>query len=174
MKFADSDKKQKQPAARAAETALPASEPDIREPAVNPSPAARTAESGTETNVVQVGQGETSASALFDLYEKIAETNPGGQDAEIFEKVREWTFSDFSKPAHEFAGISQAELQGWQNRHRINLSAGRIRPDPIDLQRGFAWGHIRMAASANRLHSTLGPPSAHELGLGSPNPGEPS
>jgi hypothetical protein len=112
--------------------------------------------------------GEPSAAALFDLYEKIAEAQPGSRDAEIFEKIREWTFSDFSKPPHDFAGISKAELEAWQQRHRINLSSGRIRPDPVDIQRGHAWGHIRLAARANSLHGEFGPPSAEELILMSP------
>jgi hypothetical protein len=104
-------------------------------------------------------------SALFDLYEKVVEARPGTRDAEIFEKIREWTFSDFSHPAHEFAGVSKSELDAWQTRHRINLSSGHIRPDPIDLQRGYAWGHMRMSASANRLHSDRPPPSANEVKL---------
>jgi hypothetical protein len=112
--------------------------------------------------------GEPSAAALFDLYEKIAEAQPGSCDAEIFEKIREWTFSDFSKPPHEFAGISKPELEAWQHRHRINLSSGRIRPDPVDIQRGHAWGQIRLAARANSLHGEFGPPSAEELILMSP------
>ncbi len=109
---------------------------------------------------------EPSATDLFDLYEKVAKTQPGTRDAEIFEKIRQWTFSDFSAPAHVFAGVSKAELDGWQSRNRINLSAGQIRPDPIDLQRGYAWGHMRMAAAANRLHSDRPPPSANEVKLG--------
>jgi hypothetical protein len=112
--------------------------------------------------------GEPSAETLFDLYEKIAEAQPGSRDAEIFEKIREWTFSDFSKPPHEFAGVSKPELEAWQLRHRINLSSGRIRPDPVDIQRGHAWGHIRLAARANSLHGEFGPPSAEELILMSP------
>ncbi|MCE0522230.1 MAG: hypothetical protein LV480_04895 [Methylacidiphilales bacterium] len=108
---------------------------------------------------------ETSASELFDLYERIVETRPGTRDAEIFEKIREWTFSDFTLEAHEFAGVTEAELVAWARRNRINLSAGHIRPDPIDIERGHAWGHIRRAAAANRLHSQDGPPSAHEVRL---------
>jgi hypothetical protein len=111
---------------------------------------------------------EASPSELFDLYEKIAEMRPGTRDAEIFESIREWTFSDFSQPPHEFAGITLAELKSWQKRHRINLSSGRIRPDPIDVQRGHAWGHIRLAARANSLHGEFGPPSAEELILMDP------
>jgi hypothetical protein len=112
--------------------------------------------------------GEPSPTDLFDLYEKIAEERPGSGDAEIFEKIREWTFSDFSQPPHEFAGITQQELRAWQKRHRINLSSGRIRPDPVDIQRGHAWGHIRLAARANSLHGEFGPPSAEELILMDP------
>jgi hypothetical protein len=48
-------------------------------------------------------------------------------------------------------------------RHRINLSAGHIRPARIDLDRGYVWGQIRMTASVNRLHSVVGPPSAEEV-----------
>lgn len=107
---------------------------------------------------------QPSANDLFDLYEKVAKTQPGTRDAEIFEKIREWTFSDFSRSAHEFAGVKKAELDAWQKRHRINLSAGHIRPDAIDLQRGYAWGHIRHTASVNRLHGAMvGPPSAEEV-----------
>ncbi|HEY0256983.1 MAG TPA: hypothetical protein VGC39_06040 [Candidatus Methylacidiphilales bacterium] len=112
---------------------------------------------------------EPSATALFDLYEQIAEKRPGTRDAEIFEKIREWTFSDFSLSAHQFVGISKQEMDEWQRRHRIHLSAGHIRPDPVDIQRGHAWGHIRMVNSLNRLHSEMGPPSAQELGLPSRN-----
>ena len=112
--------------------------------------------------------GEPSAADLFELYEKIAEARPGSRDAEIFERIREWTFSDFSLPPHEFAGITRQELRAWQKRHRINLSSGRIRPDPVDVQRGHAWGHIRLAARANSLHGEFGPPSAEELILMDP------
>jgi hypothetical protein len=115
-----------------------------------------------------IAAGEPSASDLFDLYEKIAEARPGTRDAEIFERIREWTFSDFSQPPHEFAGITRQELRAWQKRHRINLSSGRIRPDPVDIQRGHAWGHIRLAARANSLHGEFGPPSAEELILMDP------
>jgi hypothetical protein len=107
----------------------------------------------------------SSAGNLFDLYQKVVETRPGTRDAEIFEKIREWTFSNFSLPAHVFAGITEVELDSWQKRNRINLSAGQIRPDPIDLARGYAWGHIRLASAANRLHSKDGPPSAQEIRL---------
>jgi hypothetical protein len=100
---------------------------------------------------------------LLDLYQGVIEGRHGARDAEIFEKIRGWTFSDFSRPAHEFAGITQAELEAWQKRNRINLSAGRIRPDPIDLERGHAWGRIRRASAANRLHGNDGPPAAHEV-----------
>ena len=109
---------------------------------------------------------DPSAGELFDLYEKVAKARPGTRDAEIFERIREWTFSDFSRSAHEFAGVTQAELDAWQKRHRINLSAGHIRPEAIDLQRGYAWGHIRHTAAANRLHGAMvGPPSADEVRL---------
>lgn len=105
----------------------------------------------------------TSEAELFDLYERIVQTRPGTRDAEIFEKIHEWSFSDFSVAPHEFAGITKIELSAWQTRHRINLSAGHIRPARIDLDRGYAWGQIRMAASVNRLHNMAGPPSAEEL-----------
>jgi len=107
----------------------------------------------------------SSASDLLHLYEHVVETRPGSRDAEIFEKIRQWTFSDFSSQAHEFAGITKSELSSWQTRNRINLSAGQIRPDPIDLQRGYAWGQMRMAAAVNRLHSDRPPPSALEIHL---------
>ena len=100
---------------------------------------------------------------LFDLYEKIVREHPGSRDAEIFERIHEWTFSDFTKPAHEFAQVSKAELDSWQKRNRINLSAGHIRPEHIDLERGYAWGQIRMTSHANRIHSMIGPPSAAEV-----------
>jgi hypothetical protein len=103
------------------------------------------------------------ASDLFNLYERVVETQPGTRDAAIFEKIRQWTFSDFSMPAYAFAGISKAELDAWQQRNRINLSAGQIRPDPIDLQRGYAWGQMRMLAHVNHLHSDRPPPSVSEL-----------
>jgi len=106
---------------------------------------------------------EPSANELFDLYERLVQAQPGSRDAEIFEKIREWTFSDFSRPAYEFAGVTKPELDAWQKRNRINLSAGHIRPEHIDLQRGYAWGQIRIAASANRLHGTMGPPSVDEI-----------
>ena len=107
----------------------------------------------------------SSNEELLHLYERVVESRSGPRDAEIFEKIRQWTFSDFSSPAHVFAGVSKAELDGWQTRNRINLSAGQIRPDPIDLQRGYAWGQMRMSASANRLHSDRPPPSANEVRL---------
>jgi len=106
---------------------------------------------------------DASEAELFELYEKIAEARPGTRDAEIFEKLHEWSFSDFSLPPHEFAGITKEELTAWQMRHRINLSAGHIRPARIDLDRGYVWGQIRMTASVNRLHSVVGPPSAEEV-----------
>jgi len=100
---------------------------------------------------------------LFDIYEKIAEARPGTRDAEIFEKIHEWTFSDFSRAPHEFAGVAKTELDAWQKRHRINLSSGHIRPDPIDLERGYAWGHIRLSTHVNHFRAGDGPPSAEEL-----------
>jgi hypothetical protein len=106
-----------------------------------------------------------SESQLFDLYEKIVREHPGSRDAEIFERIHEWTFSDFAKPAHIFAQITKAELDSWQNRNRINLSAGHIRPEHIDIERGHAWGQIRMTSHANRIHSMIGPPSADEVKL---------
>ena len=105
---------------------------------------------------------ETEAQ-LLDLYEKIVREHPGSRDAEIFERIHEWTFSDFTKPAHEFAKVTKAELDAWQKRNRINLSAGHIRPEHIDLERGYAWGQIRMTSHANRIHSMIGPPSADEV-----------
>jgi hypothetical protein len=102
---------------------------------------------------------------LFDLYEKIVKEHPGSRDAEIFERIHEWTFSDFTKPAHEFAQITKSELDSWQKRNRINLSAGHIRPEHIDIERGHAWGQIRMTSHANRIHSMIGPPSADEVKL---------
>ena len=112
------------------------------------------------TNATKVDKTE---SELFDVYQRVSETQPGTSDAEIFEKIHEWTFSDYSIPAYEFAGISREELLAWQQRNRINLSMGHIRPAAIDLERAYAWGHIRMAATANRYHSSLGPPSAEEI-----------
>jgi hypothetical protein len=100
---------------------------------------------------------------MFEIYERIAETRPGTRDAEIFEKIREWTFSDFSQAPHEAAGVSEDELEAWAERHRINLSAGHIRPDHIDMERGHAWGHIRRFNHINGIHAHIGPPSAGEL-----------
>jgi len=100
---------------------------------------------------------------LFDLYEQIVEARPGTRDAEIFARIREWTFSDFSLEPHEVAGISEDELFAWQERHRINLSSGHIRPAAIDLDRGHAWGHIRRFNHINGIHAYIGPPSAGEL-----------
>jgi hypothetical protein len=108
---------------------------------------------------------ELSPAEMFGLYEKIVETRPGTSDAEIFEKIREWTFSDHTLSAHVFVGITKDQMSAWQKRNHINLSAGLIRPDPIDLARGHAWGQIRMANHANRIHSFTGPPAAHEVGL---------
>jgi hypothetical protein len=117
----------------------------------------------TQAPAVEELRTQADETALFDLYEKIAETRPGTRDAEIFARIREWTFSDFSLEPHEFAGISVEELEAWQERHRINLSAGHIRPDAIDLDRGHAWGHIRRANHVNGIHAYMGPPSADEL-----------
>lgn len=111
----------------------------------------------------KMGTLVVAESELFDLYEKIAKTRSGTRDAEIFEKIHEWSFSDFSIPPHEFAGITKIELSTWQTRNRINLSAGHIRPAPIDLDRGHAWGQMRRAAHVNGIHSHIGPPSAEEL-----------
>jgi hypothetical protein len=106
---------------------------------------------------------QASEEELFELYEKIAETRPGSRDAEIFAKIRDWTFSDFSLAPHEAAGISEEELEAWAERNRINLSAGHIRPDSIDIDRGHAWGHIRRFNHINGIHAHVGPPSAGEL-----------
>jgi len=108
-------------------------------------------------------RSESEEKELFDLYERIVETRPGTRDAEIFEKIREWTFSDFSVPAHVAAGISEAEFKAWATRNRINLSAGHIRPANIDIDRGHAWGHIRRFNHINGIHAHIGPPSAGEL-----------
>ncbi|MCE0497711.1 MAG: hypothetical protein LV481_07180 [Methylacidiphilales bacterium] len=97
-------------------------------------------------------------SSLFEVYEHIVESRSGARDAQIFQKIREWCFSDFSLQPHEFAGVTKTEFDRWQSRHRINLSAGRILPDPHELQRGYAWGHIRIAASVNHLRSETPPP----------------
>ena len=133
----------------------------------------RSSQSGVSTDRVLVpddvepipSSAPASDSALFEIYERVVQTQPGTRDAEIFEKIHQWAFSDFSLPAHEFAGITKSELDSWQTRNRINLSAGHIRPDLFDLQRGYAWGQIRMAASVNRLHGTVGPPSVDEIKL---------
>jgi hypothetical protein len=77
--------------------------------------------------------------------------------------LREWTFSDFSTPPHEFARITLAELKAWQKRHRINLSAGHIRPAHIDLARGHAWGTVRRGDHVNGRHTVYGPPSREEI-----------
>jgi hypothetical protein len=100
---------------------------------------------------------------LFEIYERIAETRPGTRDAEIFARIREWTFSDFTVDAHEAAGITEDELEAWAERNSINLSAGHIRPDHIDMERGHAWGHIRRFNHINGIHAYIGPPSAGEL-----------
>jgi hypothetical protein len=120
-------------------------------------------ENETEIESASVNPPETQ---LFDLYEKIAKAHPGSRDAEIFERIHEWTFSDFTVPAHEFAQITKAELVSWQKRNRINLSAGHIRPEHIDIERGHAWGQIRMTNAVNRMHHVMmGPPSAEEIKL---------
>ena len=107
---------------------------------------------------------EATESELFDLYDKIAHTKKtGARDAQIFEAIREWTFSDFTIPAHEFAGISIAMLRSWQKRHCINLSGGHIRPDHIDLARGHAWGTTRRGDHVNGRHTIYGPPSREEM-----------
>ncbi|HEX4139131.1 MAG TPA: hypothetical protein VHY09_02210 [Candidatus Methylacidiphilales bacterium] len=111
----------------------------------------------------EVSQESATENELFDLYEKIAEARPGTRDAEIFEAIHEWSFSDFSRPPHEFAGIAKAELEAWQKRHRINLSSGHIRPAPIDLARGHAWGRIRREDHVNGRRTHLGPPSVEDL-----------
>jgi len=119
----------------------------------------------SDPTVEQLSPADPSNTELFDLYEEVVQRRSGTRDAEIFEKIRQWTFSDFTLPAHEFAGITLTELLAWQKRNRINLSAGHIRPEHIDLERGHHWGQIRMASAANRLHSTIGPPSADEVKL---------
>ena len=113
--------------------------------------------------IAPIEQAEPTETDLFHLYEKIAETRPGTRDAEIFEKIHEWSFSDFSIPPLEFACISAVEMKAWQKRHRINLSSGHIRPAHIDLERGHAWGHIRRDLHVNKIHAHIGPPSAEEL-----------
>jgi hypothetical protein len=106
---------------------------------------------------------QASEDELFEIYERIAETRPGTRDAEIFGKIREWMFSDFALAPHEAAGISEEELDAWAERNRINLSAGHIRPDHVDMERGHAWGHIRRFNHINGIHAHIGPPSAGEL-----------
>jgi len=101
---------------------------------------------------------DASDSALFDIYQHMVESQSGARDAQIFQKIREWCFSDFSFSPHEFAGVTKVEFDAWQSRHRINLSGGRILPDPRDLQRGYAWSHLRIAASVNHLRSESPPP----------------
>jgi hypothetical protein len=116
------------------------------------------------TNAAEPGnRSQAAEDRLFELYERIAEARPGTRDAEIFAKIREWTFSDFSIEPHEVAGITEEELFAWQARHRINLSSGHIRPAAIDLDRGHAWGHIRRFNHINGIHAHIGPPSAGEL-----------
>jgi hypothetical protein len=111
----------------------------------------------------QVDSADLTETELFHLYAKIAQARPGTRDAEIFEKIHEWSFSDFARPAHDFAGITKAELTAWQTRHRINLSSGHIRPAHIDLARGHAWGTTRRNDHANGRHTQYGPPSREEL-----------
>jgi hypothetical protein len=106
---------------------------------------------------------EASETELFHLYESIVETRPGTRDAEIFGKIREWSFSDFALPPHEAAGITEKELFAWQTRNRINLSSGHIRPAPVDIDRGHAWGLMRRTNHVNGIHAYMGPPSAEEL-----------
>ena len=106
---------------------------------------------------------QASEEELLAIYEKIAETRPGTRDAEIFAKIREWIYSDFALDPHEVAGISEEELEAWQERNRINLSAGHIRPAAVDMERGHAWGHIRRFNHINGIHAYIGPPSAGEL-----------
>lgn len=106
---------------------------------------------------------QASEEQLFEIYERIAETRPGTRDAEIFAKIREWVYSDFGMEPHEAAGISEDELDAWAERNRINLSAGHIRPDSVDMERGHAWGHIRRFNHINNIHAYIGPPSAGEL-----------
>jgi hypothetical protein len=101
---------------------------------------------------------DASDSALFDIYQQMVENRSGTRDAQIFQKIREWCFSDFSLLPYQFAGVTKAEFDSWLSRYRINLSAGRILPDPRELQRGYAWGHIRIAAHVNHLRSENGPP----------------
>jgi len=101
---------------------------------------------------------DASDSALFDIYQQMIKSRSGARDAEIFQKIREWCFSDFSLLPHEFAGVTETEFKAWQLRHHINLSAGHIQPDPHEVQRGYAWGHLRSAASANHLRSEAPPP----------------
>ena len=126
---------------------------------------------GDEVHVSLTTIGETAPEArtqateteLFEIYERIAETRPGTRDAEIFAKIREWVYSDFALAPHEAAGISEDELDAWAERNRINLSAGHIRPDHVDMERGHAWGHIRRFNHINGIHAHIGPPSAGEL-----------
>jgi hypothetical protein len=117
----------------------------------------------TPIAAAELSVDEPTETDLFHLYEKIAQARPGTKDAEIFEKLHEWSFSDFSIPPHEFVGVSAGELKAWQKRHRINLSSGHIRPAHVDLARGHAWGQIRRDLHVNKIHAYIGPPSAEEL-----------
>ena len=127
----------------------------------------------TETQTFQDNAAEVPPTAitpeptqadLFNLYDRIAHTEKtGARDAQIFEAIREWTFSDFSLPPHEFVGITRDELTAWQMRHRINLSSGHIRPAHIDLLRGNEWGTVRRGDHVNGRHTLYGPPSREEV-----------
>ncbi len=134
---------------------------------------AKTTETQTfQDNATEASPSETSAAThsepsqvdLFNLYDRIAHTEKtGARDAQIFEAIREWTFSDFTVPPYEFAGITMAELKAWQKRYRINLSAGHIRPAHIDLLRGNEWGTVRRGDHVNGRHTLYGPPSREEV-----------
>ncbi len=70
---------------------------------------------------------DASESALFNIYQEIVETQFGSHDAYIFQKIREWCFSNGAIPPHDFAGITIFELHDWQLRHGINLEARDMR-----------------------------------------------
>jgi hypothetical protein len=127
------------------------------------SPSLKTAQGVPELEAAPSSPESSAQTALFNLYEQVVEKHLGRRDAEIFEKIHQWGYSDFTRPAHEFAGITKSELHAWQKRNGINLSAGRIRPKPIDLARGYAWGHARLGFYVNGLHTSHGPPSADEI-----------
>jgi hypothetical protein len=121
-------------------------------------------DSGAEIAAAEPITPEPTQSDLLDLYDRIAHTKKTGtRDAQIFEAIREWTFSDFSVPPCKFAGVSAAELKAWQKRYSINLSAGHIRPAHIDIARGFAWGTVRRGDHVNGRHTLYGPPSREEM-----------